>query len=495
MPNVPSYSDLQRQQRMALDNNSSYKAVMQRMGNPQSILYFPPAPVNLLAAVARDEVAVFYNDNSADSASIAEYYCNVRPNFTSVRRTALTIPQAIYPARFNTDYTVQYTESGGDIDFPYYGCRKHDFISDSLAHTTIVSPVTSYLLQYPSTKYIIFVIDVPCAVIPDNIWGTFRVNGAMSLPDNITGKIFNATQGKIIPFYITAALKADCEAYITKLGTASASGLTLIKGRKYLYTEDSYGAGYDGLKYYAYPQTISSLSAKSIYRSGAPLSANGTTGLTGIFADQSIRWPHDTGNITISSVAVWGTWGFNGRRYISPNGPYVTNISGEGEVPGLSSMSYYVDASGSGPLTFRGPEGGWFFNYTMESFNGSPGASYSAFYGLNLSWGNWPTTYTGAKNYNSYKTSTQHAAGYRPLQHSAYTQYFRENSFGGTNYSNTPVVWAGHTAEPGYPGALYSPFMKDWMEGKTAIEAVSANFRIPSRSLLIGDPLVRVDAS
>jgi hypothetical protein len=41
MPNVPNYNDLQRQQRIALDNNSSYKAVMQRLGNPQAVLYNP----------------------------------------------------------------------------------------------------------------------------------------------------------------------------------------------------------------------------------------------------------------------------------------------------------------------------------------------------------------------------------------------------------------------------------------------------------------------
>lgn len=41
MPNVPSYSDLQRQRRLALDNTNSYKSVMLKRGESQAVLYNP----------------------------------------------------------------------------------------------------------------------------------------------------------------------------------------------------------------------------------------------------------------------------------------------------------------------------------------------------------------------------------------------------------------------------------------------------------------------
>lgn len=447
-----------------------------------------------LQSQARDEVAIFYNLNSNDSLAVANFYINNRPNFNLVRKTALNIPQAIYPARFDGTNTNMYCQSGSDIDFPYYGCRKYDFISETLAHTNIVSPVTSYLQSYPSTKYIMFMIDVPTLVIPDNIWGLDRVYNYISIPLNVTSRIYNATN-QLIPFFITGALSADCAAYITKLVSASSSGLSLVKDRKFAYTEESYGAGYDGFQYFNYLQTLPALSSKSIYRSGKPLSAANTAGLTGIFMDQSIYWPHNTGNITVSSIAIWGSWAYNGRRYIFPNGPYLYSISGEGEVAGLSAMNYYVDSNSTGKLTFKGPEGGWFFNYTMESFNGAPGA-YAHFYGLDVRhWGQFPTSYSGAKNYVSYKSSVQFGRGYRPIQHSSYTQYFRNNAFGGSNYEFTPIVWAGHTSEPGYPGCLNSTFMKDWMEGRTAYSVVTANDISTARMLIIGDPLVKVNTN
>ena len=447
-------------------------------------------------SLARDQVVIAYNQNSQESIDVANYYKNNRPLFSEVRTLGLNIPQAVYPARINTN-GVYFCASGCDIDVPYEGCRKYDFISTSLVQTQIVDPIANYISTYPTTKYIVFTLDVPTLVIPDNIWG-LSVLSATQVPSmgaNVTRSVQLRTG--IYPTYITGALSADCIAYIDKLSSASIDGITLYKPRNRIYTEDSNESNYRGLSYYSYPQTIASLSAYSVYRSGAASAISGTTGLTGIFMDQSSSWPYNTGNIAISSIAIWGSWGFNGRRYIAPNGPYRTNISGEGEVPGLSSMAYYTDPGCSGKLSFTGPGNGWYFNYTIESWNGAPhGGAYGYFGGSsfvgNRFWGSFPTTYTGVKTFSAFKASPQYSQGLRPVRHSCYTQYFAKNAFGSINYENTPIVYVGHSYEPFYPGALNSTFMRNWMEGSTAYAAITGNIANASPMVIIGDPLVKI---
>ena len=107
MPNVPSYSDLQRQQRIAIDNNSSYKAVMQRLGNPQAVLYNPivertrvfNAAGALIASVAgnipvvwvQNQTAVtsvsFASDNSITIIGVGAFY--------GTRITSAIIPMGV----------------------------------------------------------------------------------------------------------------------------------------------------------------------------------------------------------------------------------------------------------------------------------------------------------------------------------------------------------------------------------------------------------------
>ena len=445
-------------------------------------------------SLARDQVVIAYNQNSQESIDVANYYKNNRPIFSEVRILGLNIPQAVYPARINTN-GVYFCASGCDIDVPYEGCRKYDFISTSLVQTQIVDPIANYISTYPTTKYIVFTLDVPTLVIPDNIWG-LSVLSATQVPRigaNVTKSVQLRTG--IFPTYITGALSADCIAYIDKLKTATTDGITLYKSRSKIYTEDSYGAGYDGFDYYQYPEITNTLSAYSVYRSGAPTRKSSGQGLTGIFMDQSSSWSHNTGNIAISSIAIWGTWGFNGRRYIAPKGPYRYSISGEGEVPGLSSMSYYTYPEGSGKLTFTGPDNGWYFNYTIESWNGAPhGGAYGYFGGNagNKFWGSFPTTYTGVKTFSAFKASAQYSRGLRPLRHSCYTQYFAKNAFGGINYENTPVVWVGHSFEPFYPGAITNTYMRRWAGGSIAYDTITASLQNSNPMVIIGDPLVKV---
>lgn len=447
-------------------------------------------------SLARDQVVIAYNQNSQESIDVANYYKNNRPLFSEVRTIGLDIPQAVYPARIASNGTF-FCASGCDIDVPYEGCRKYDFINTSLVQTQIVNPIANYISTYPTTRYIVFTLDVPTLVIPDNIWG-LSVLSATQVPSmgaNVTKSVQLRTG--IFPTYITGALSADCIAYIDKLKTATTDGITLYKSRSKIYTEDSYGAGYDGFNYYQYPEITNTLSAYSVYRSGAPTRKSSGQGLTGVFMDQSSSWPHNTGNIPVSSIAIWGTWGFNGRRYIAPNGPYRYNISGEGEVPGLSSMSFYMDPGCSGKLTFTGPDNGWYFNYTIESWNGSPhGGSYGYFGGSsfvgNRFWGSFPTTYTGVKTFSAYKASSQYSRGLRPLKHSSYSQYFAKNAFGGVNYENTPVVYVGHSYEPFYPGAITNTYMRSWMGGSTAYASITGSLQNSNPMVIIGDPLVKI---
>jgi len=279
-------------------------------------------------------------------------------------------------------------------------------------------------------------------------------------------------------------------------GFVDSGDISIYKARNIIYGEDSYGAGYDNLDYFKYAQIINTLSANNVFRSGRPSPDelnNIPIGLTGIFMDQSSYWPHNTGNLPTSSMAVWGSWGFNGRRYLPP---YSYTDS-------LSVCSWYNDIRSPGKLTFdhANSDGGWYMTYTVESWNGQPhGGSYGFFGGAanvgNATWGGFPASYTGDKNFIAFKSSPQYAQGLRPIRHSCYTQYFAQSAFGGNNYQNTPVVWVGNTSEPGFPGAINSSFMRSWFEGKTSYVSVTANLGnltgSKARLLAIGDPLVRI---
>jgi len=438
---------------------------------------------------ARDEVVIAYNQNSSDSVAVAEYYKANRPYFDQVRTVALDVPLAVYPARINTNGTTICT-SGCDIDSPYEGCRKYDFISVDLVQTRIVDPLSAYVLNYPTTRYIVFTIDMPTIVVPNSAFNTpaISANQVPTLPANVTRQVFLSTG--IYPFYITAALSADCIAYVNKLtgGLVDSGDISIYRARNIIYGEDSFGAGYDGFNYFRDAQTTNTLSANSVYRSGKPLSAAFTTGLTGIFMDQSSYWPHNTGNLPTSSMAVWGSWAFNGRRY----SPYSNSDS-------LSAWNWYNDIRSPGKLTFNhaNSDRGWYFTYTVESWNGQPhGGSYGYFSGFdgagNKFWGGFPASYTGDKNFIAFKSSPEYAQGLRPIRHSSYTQYFAQSAFGGNNYQNTPVVWVGNTSEPFYPGAISSTFMRSWFGGSTAYVTVTANLANSFRLLAIGDPLVRI---
>lgn len=540
MPNVPDFRDLSRQQRAATDRFSIKNVIGQISG--QSVV--PPAgpsptptpsitptitptvtvtptntctptitptitptssvtptvtptntvtptitptqtPPPTLQLQAMDEVAIIYNQNSSDSVAVANYYKNNRPNFNLVRTVGLDIPQAIYPARIDGSGNY-FCVSGCDIDSPYEGCRKYDHISITLAQTQIASVLSAYKVQYPTTKYFVFMIDVPIITVPDAVFNvpTLSASQIPLLGQNVTGMVY-ASAG-IWPFYITAALSADCIAYIDKIKNATQSGLTLYKDRGTIYSEDSYGAGYDNLLWAKYPQTMSQLSAFSVYRSGKPTANAQTTGLTGIFMDQNTYWPHNTGNITVSSVAAWSSWGFNGRRY----SPYSNSDS-------LSAWNWYNDPRSPGKLTFTGNDTGWYFTLTLESWNGQPhGGSYGYFGGYsgvgNTSWGSFPAAYAGIKDFNAFKLSSQFNQGLRPIRHSSYTQYFAKSAFGGSNYEYTPVAWAGNTAEPFYPGSLNIEYLNYWMSGATAYESIKNNINNTFRILVIGDPLVRL---
>ena len=51
------------------------------------------------------------------------------------------------------------------------------------------------------------------------------------------------------------------------------------------------------------------------------------------------------------------------------------------------------------------------------------------------------------------------------------TDYFSANAFGGTNYSNTPICFTVHTAEPRVAGCENSSYFDRWARGWSSLEA------------------------
>jgi hypothetical protein len=389
------------------------------------------------------------------------------------------------------------SEAGADIGVPYEGCRKYDLIHNINFNASVIAPMQAYLASNIKTKYIVCSLDMPLHIIDQ----TSTAVPYLTTLASVSGVPYHISKNTgIFPFYLAGEYREDVLAYIDKLSRASADGIKLYTNRLSAYAEDSnlYGIDYFSL-YYAGDNIYRALSGVYFYRTGrtTALSA-GTTSVrqtTGMFCDYSNAWPHTTGHLSASSMCYFGSWGFNGRRFINPNGPYIYNISGEGEVAGLSAMSYYTDPTSSGKLTLNNPQktDNWSFVYTVESFNASPGGgSYGPYTALVPSWGLFPTSYTGVKTFSAFKASWQYAAGMRPIRHSHFTQYFSKSAFGGSNYENTAVNWVGHLYEPYYPGALNDKHITAWLSGGISYDCVTNNFSNKFPALAIGDPLVFV---
>lgn len=100
-----------------------------------------------------------------------------------------------------------------------------------------------------------------------------------------------------------------------------------------------------------------------------------------------------------------------------------------------------------GSVSFTG-NSGWFALMTIESYNGIYGSS-----------------------------------------HGDPAEFFAAAAFGGSNYSNTPVCFVGHTAEPYVAGVSSQHYARRWARGWTAAEAAWAG-RNTRHFLHVGDPLV-----
>ena len=81
--------------------------------------------------------------------------------------------------------------------------------------------------------------------------------------------------------------------------------------------------------------------------------------------------------------------------------------------------------------------------------------------------------------------------GWRETGQGNFTQWFSQNAFGGTNYSNTPVGAVTHTDEPGLFG-VNNPqvFFGLWVQGKTFSQC-GWQSRITPKFQAVGDPFVR----
>jgi hypothetical protein len=212
---------------------------------------------------------------------------------------------------------------------------------------------------------------------------------------------------------------------------------------------------------------------------------------TGIYADYFGK----TNNPQISSLAYFGSWGFNGRRFFPPH----TNTQ---------NLSNYGNFSISNLLSFQNNnnEDGWYFLDTIESFNGAPGGgSYSTLAGLKLyGWGNFPgsqikdfLTYKNSPAYNRYyltnEGASDHGLSGSPIRHSTYTAWFSPSAFGGTNYKNCPIVAYAHVSEPGFVQLAQNKFL-NWYQGNTFFNVVTSGIHdsFNRNVFFIGDPLVKI---
>ena len=213
---------------------------------------------------------------------------------------------------------------------------------------------------------------------------------------------------------------------------------------------------------------------------------------TGIYADVFGK----TNNPQVSSLAYFGSWGFNGRRFFPPH----TNTQ---------NLSNYGNFTISNLLSFQNNNNtdGWYFLDSIESFNGAPGGgSYTTLAGLPLNgWGNFPgsqikdfITFKNSPAYTRYyltnEGSSDHGLSGSPLRQSTYTAWFSPSAFGGTNYKNCPIVAYAHVAEPGFVQLSTGKFL-DWYNENTFFNLVSSNMlslNFSNRVFFIGDPLVKI---
>ncbi len=87
-------------------------------------------------------------------------------------------------------------------------------------------------------------------------------------------------------------------------------------------------------------------------------------------------------------------------------------------------------------------------------------------------------------------TSVDSFCGHRYTFQSSYLTWFASNSFGGTNYSNTPVGATTTVDEPGSPGTNPEIYYQEWVAGKSF--AISAWAGMHSKyEQAVGDPFTR----
>jgi hypothetical protein len=87
-------------------------------------------------------------------------------------------------------------------------------------------------------------------------------------------------------------------------------------------------------------------------------------------------------------------------------------------------------------------------------------------------------------------TTIESYNGQYASSHGDPTEFFAANAFGGTDYSNTPVFFYGHTQEPYLGGIATAAYEELWARGYLAIEC-AWKAAMNSPILPLGDPLVR----
>ncbi len=311
-----------------------------------------------------------------------------------------------------------------------FSCATNEVISTADFTNQILASYRTWLTNNPTKRpqYLILFPD-----LPTRIWGD--TNNPFTYSNSVAFELHSGAPG--IPPFVTSInmgfdnLTNDCIAYINKLrdfGTNYSAGKLFISAGTYgntNYIVDNVRHGSGYSPSFAVWGTYVFSSTNGLFEAGvSPLEINYLTG------------------IETRETNVMGGWIYHDL-------PHITNaVNVAGYISWGSHSSLGNEYPRVGPIRVKWTgNSSWWIIETIESYNG--------------------IRHPGQGNF---------------------TQWFSQDAFGGTNYSNTPVGAVTHTDEPGLDGVNDSHLLFGlWAQGKSF--AISGwNSRVTPRFQAVGDP-------
>jgi hypothetical protein len=406
------------------------------------ILNATTIPKELSIDVSKD-VLIVYNKLSPDSIEVKDYYINHRPGMNKAAVTSISIqdPCAGVPEKTTT------------LLYPNHAIHDYQSVTKDDYLRLIKNPLTTYLNNNPTIKYIIMMPGVPMRFIGEPHGGSRYV---FSIPDDLSSNISVGSayehnySGQIID-------SIDSNYFVPSLYPGTRALITYVN----MVDKDKTIAYIDKLErmYKAMPVKSLIISSKDVsgYEKGLYYADGYTSDKMYLHSNLFELGVERMKNSIPESRIVLHTDRDSVNDLIGIDGSAHPAIDVAGYYGwGIHNLVYgeefpmYTPEKPLNRVKFSG-KSDWYLMMTEESFNGIIG---------------------GSGGQSTFRT------------------WFHELAFGGTNYSNTPVAAVVHIDEPG-GGSTNSTIFACFDKGELPfVECAWKSVTNSNATVFIGDPFI-----